>query len=105
MGGYNHFNWSRRLCDGYKWNNFMNGIDLTDRKYNEAFPNRRLSTWEIAELREYCEGKGVPMPEGDDRTLARFLAIVGRAPTYWEEGKGWVTPAPAEGGTGAPANP
>lgn len=81
MGGYVHKPWSEMKRHPYqKLTNFQDGNAMSAEKFDAAFPTRRLSNWEVAELREFCAEKGLEMPEASDRTLENFIRLTGRKP-------------------------
>ncbi len=80
MGNYVTKHWAERRHRWSKFTNIQDGNVLEQNKFDAAFPDRRLSNWEVAELREYCAEKSLTMPEIPDRTLINFTRIVGRAP-------------------------
>ena len=73
-----------------KRTNLKNSIDLPDDAMNGE-NSRFLSNWEFAELKQICEEKGLPEPT--ERTLGAFLAVAGRCPQYYANGR-WITPEP-----------
>lgn len=91
--GYTHKDWRKPRHRWAKMTNLQNQIDISDVAYNSQCPDRALSTWEKAELREICEEKGLPEPQ--DMTLEAFVAVAGRWPQYFENGQ-WITPPPVK---------
>jgi hypothetical protein len=80
MGGYVHKHWAEKRHRWSKFTNIQDGNTLSRDKFDAAFPDRRLSNWEVAELREFCSEKGIEMPEAESRTLPTFITLVGRPP-------------------------
>jgi hypothetical protein len=86
---YTHKHWAEKRHRWSKHTNLQNGIDLPPQAFDGEL-TRTLSNWEWAELKELCDTRGLDLPA---RTLAGFIAIAGRAPTYLENGQ-WITPPP-----------
>jgi hypothetical protein len=91
--GYTHKDWRKPRHRWAKMTNLQNQIEIKDAAFNTQCPDRSLSTWEKAELREICEEKAIPEPQ--DMTLQAFVDIAGRWPQYFEGGQ-WITPPPIE---------
>lgn len=77
---YTHKHWADRRHRWSKFTSIQDGNVMTREKFDAAFPTRRLTNWEVADLREFCEAQGLPMPEIPDRTLDNFIRITGHPP-------------------------
>jgi hypothetical protein len=77
---YTHKHWAERRHRWSKFTNIQDSNVMTREKFDAAFPTRRLTNWEVADLREFCEANGIDMPEIPDRTLDNFTRIVGHPP-------------------------
>ncbi len=81
MGGYVHKPWSEMKRHPYqKMTSLQDHNHMSRENFDAAFPTRRLTNWEVADLREFCTEKGIDMPEIPDRTLDTFIRLVGRPP-------------------------
>lgn len=80
MGGYTHKHWAEKRHRWSKFTNIQDHNNMTREAFDAGFPKRRLSNWEVAELREWCEENNKPMPEIPERTLDNFIRLVGRPP-------------------------
>lgn len=81
MGGYVHKAWSEMKRHPYqKMTNLQDHNEMSRENFDACFPTRRLSNWEVAELREFCEAKGLTMPEIPERTLENFIRLTGKPP-------------------------
>jgi hypothetical protein len=77
---YTHKHWAEKRHRWSKMTNLQNGLAISAENFDRQCPDRRLSNWEVAELREWCAENGTEMPEIPDRTLDAFIRIVGRPP-------------------------
>ncbi len=86
--GYVHKDWRKPRHRWAKMTNLQNAIDLPEDALNGEM-SRFLSNWEWAEMKQLAADQGKPEPT--DRTLGAFIALAGRCPEYFANGR-WITP-------------